>query len=209
MKKVGFIFVLISVFILLTATTTNASTLLKYGSGGSEVKVLQTDLNMLGYSVGTVDGVFGNKTKSAVINFQKDRGLTVDGVVGSQTRRALTTAGIIAKGKSVIGVKYQWGGTTTAGFDCSGFTQYVFKAQGINILRVSRDQATMGGTVAYANLQAGDLIFFSFAQNGIVDHVAIYIGNGQFIGSQSSTGVAVVTINSYWKSRFVTAKRVY
>lgn len=209
MKKFGFLAVLLMLFTLLTASTASASTLLKYGSMGSEVKVLQTELNDLGYSVGTVDGVLGNKTKSSVISFQKNHGLTADGIVGAMTQRALTTAEIISKGKSLIGVKYLWGGTTTAGFDCSGFTQYVFNANGIDLLRVSRDQATMGSTVSYANLQAGDLLFFSFAQNGVIDHVAIYIGNGQFIGSQSSTGVAVVTINFYWQSRFVTAKRVY
>lgn len=209
MKKLGFLVVLMSLFILLTASTASASTLLKYGSVNSEVKVLQTNLNQLGYPVGVADGIFGLKTKGAVSAFQKAQGLTADGLVGSLTQRALKTAGIIAKGKSLIGVRYQWGGTTTAGFDCSGYTQYVFKANGISLLRVSRDQATMGSTVSYSNLQAGDLMFFSFAQNGVVDHVAIYIGNGQFIGSQSSTGVAIVTINSYWKTRFVTAKRVY
>lgn len=63
---------------------------LKLGSKGENVKELQDDLTIRGYSVGTIDGDFGQKTKSAVIAFQKDAGLTQDGIVGSKTKNALS-----------------------------------------------------------------------------------------------------------------------
>ena len=115
---------------------------------------------------------------------------------------------IIATGKQYIGVNYVYGGTTPAGFDCSGFTQYVLAKHGINLPRVSRDQFKVGTSVSFNNLQPGDLVFFSLAKNGVVDHVGIFVGNGQFINSASSKGVTIYTLGPYWKSAFVGAKRV-
>lgn len=115
---------------------------------------------------------------------------------------------IIATSKQYIGVKYVFGGTTPAGFDCSGFVQYVFAKHGISLPRVSRDQYKIGTSVAFSNLQPGDLVFFSLAKNGVVDHEGIYIGNGQFINAASSKGVTIYTLGTYWKSAYVGAKRV-
>ncbi|HBW33976.1 MAG TPA: hydrolase, partial [Desulfosporosinus sp.] len=61
---------------------------------------------------------------------------------------------------------------------------------------------------AFENLQPGDLVFFSFAGNGVVDHDGIYLGGGQFINASSSKGVTVYTIGPYWKSVYVGARRV-
>lgn len=115
---------------------------------------------------------------------------------------------IIATGKQYIGVKYVFGGTTPAGFDCSGFVQYVFAKNGINLPRVSRDQFKIGTSVSFSNLQPGDLVFFSLAKNGVIDHDGIYVGNGQFINASSSKGVTIYTMGTYWKSAYVGAKRV-
>jgi len=115
---------------------------------------------------------------------------------------------IIATGKQYIGVKYLYGGTTPSGFDCSGFTQYVFAKNGINLPRVSRDQYKVGTSVSFGNLKPGDLVFFSFAKNGVIDHMGIYVGNGQFINASSSKGVTIYTLGTYWKSVYVGAKRV-
>ena len=123
----------------------------------------------------------------------------------TQTSKANT---IIATGKQYIGVKYVYGGTTPSGFDCSGFIQYVFAKNGISLPRVSRDQYQLGTSVSFSNLKAGDLVFFSLAKNGIVDHAGIYVGNGQFINAASSKGVTIYTLGTYWKSYFVGAKRV-
>ncbi len=117
---------------------------------------------------------------------------------------------IIATAKKYIGVRYLWGGTSpNTGFDCSGFVQYVFAQNGTTLPRVSRDQYTVGTPVDFNNLQPGDLVFFSIAKNGVVDHDGIYIGNGQFINSSSSKGVTVYTLGPYWKSVYLGAKRVF
>lgn len=116
-------------------------------------------------------------------------------------------AAVIATAKQYIGVKYLWGGTTPAGFDCSGFSQYVFAKHGISLPRVSRDQYKAGKAVDFANLQPGDLVFFALSGNEI-DHLGIYIGGGQFINSSSSKGVTIYPLSSYWKSHFVGARRV-
>ena len=115
---------------------------------------------------------------------------------------------IIATSKQYIGIKYVFGGTTPTGFDCSGFVQYVFAKNGISLPRVSRDQYKIGTSVSFSNLQPGDLVFFSLAKNGVVDHEGIYVGSGQFINAASSKGVTIYTLGTYWKSAYVGAKRV-
>lgn len=122
------------------------------------------------------------------------------------------TAGIISSAKALMGTKYVWGGTSpTKGMDCSGFAQYVMKQNGINIPRVSADQAKAGTYVSKSNLQPGDLIFFdTIAGNGrSVDHVGIYIGNGQMIHASSGNGKVIqVSMNTnYWNQRYTTARR--
>ncbi len=123
----------------------------------------------------------------------------------TQTSKA---SAIIATAKKYIGVNYVYGGTTPSGFDCSGFTQYVFGKNGVSLPRISRDQYQRGSSVSFGNLRSGDLVFFSFAKNGVVDHVGISVGNGQFINASSSKGVTIYTLGPYWQSVFVGAKRV-
>ncbi|WP_407310208.1 C40 family peptidase [Desulfosporosinus sp. SB140] len=115
---------------------------------------------------------------------------------------------IIATAKRYIGVPYLYGGTTPAGFDCSAFVQYVFAKNGINLPRVSRDQYMIGTSVSYNNLKPGDIVFFSLAKNGIVDHEGIYVGGNQFINAASSKGVTIYTLGPYWQSVYLGAKRV-
>jgi cell wall-associated NlpC family hydrolase len=82
------------------------------------------------------------------------------------------------------GNPYVWGGTSlTNGADCSGFTQSVFRDNGISIPRTSRTQATGGRTISISEIQPGDLIFYD--RNGTINHVAIYIGNGKVIGASN------------------------
>lgn len=117
-------------------------------------------------------------------------------------------AAILSTAKKYMGVKYVWGGTTPSGFDCSGFTQYVFAKHGISLPRVSGDQYSQGRSVSMSNLQPGDLIFFSLDGDKAIDHVGIYTGNGQFINASSSKGVTIYSLGSYWKSHYIGAKRV-
>lgn len=215
---------LVLVCLMLSFTTiaqaSLGDSLLKVGSRGADVVELQTKLNNLGYNVGKADGIFGPITKQGVINFQKEHGLAVDGIVGPITVKSLNKAyiqkqpqanvtNILNTAKNYIGVRYQWGGSTPeTGFDCSGFVSYVFKQNGITLPRVSRDQYTVGTWVSFENLQPGDLVFFSFAGNGVVDHDGIYLGGGQFINASSSKGVTIYTMGPYWKSVYIGAKRV-
>lgn len=94
------------------------------------------------------------------------------------------------------GKPYLWGGTSlSGGFDCSGFTQYVFSNVGVSIPRVASAQYSASTHVS--NPQPGDLVFFSLG-GSTVDHVGIVTGGGGFVGSQSSTGVAYTSYTSGW-----------
>ncbi|MDA8220443.1 MAG: NlpC/P60 family protein [Desulfitobacterium hafniense] len=227
-KKIVLVFFLICLMLSLPATAKASlgDVLLQVGSRGPDVVELQTKLNYVGFNVGKADGIFGNMTKEGVMNFQRANSLAVDGKVGPMTVKSLKKVylqkqtqtqtqtqnnvnSILSTAKQYIGVRYQWGGASpSTGFDCSGFVYYVFKQNGITLPRVSRDQYTVGTKVSFENLQPGDLVFFSFSGNGVVDHDGIYLGGGQFINSSSSKGVTIYTIGPYWKSVYVGARRV-
>ncbi len=115
--------------------------------------------------------------------------------------------------KRFLGVPYVWGATGPNKFDCSGFTQWVYRDSGINIPRISRDQARVGQFVQYEDLQRGDMVFFDTKKKrqGKVTHVGIYLGHGDFIHA-SSAGKSVVIYNfnqkPYYKDRFLWGRRV-
>ncbi len=119
---------------------------------------------------------------------------------------------VISTAKTLLGTPYVWGGESLqeGGFDCSGFVYYIFKQVGYDLNRVSADQAKQGTEVSKENLQPGDLVFFSFEGNGVVNHVGMYIGNGQMIHSPKTGDVVkIADINTvYWQSRFVTIRRI-
>lgn len=97
---------------------------------------------------------------------------------------------------SFVGGRYVWGGTDPhTGADCSGFTGYILRnAGGVSISRSSAEQAGEGRTVSAENMQPGDLLFYS--KGGGVNHVAMYIGNGQIVhASSSKTGIIVSAWN--------------
>src|SRR5699024_11294916 len=119
-----------------------------------------------------------------------------------------TGKGLIADAKSLIGTSYQLGGTTPSAFDCSGFTSYVFAQNGISLPRTAAGQYSALPKISKNQIQPGDLVFFSSSPGGKnITHVGISLGGSQFIGSQTSTGVAITSINDpyYWGPRFVGA----
>lgn len=202
-------------------------------TAANEIRVIQQALANKGYNV-DVDGVFGVGTEQAVQQFQSSHGLESDGVVGRATFYELTgqvlpsgpirrfgnggfggttitndpaASSILSIANRYIGVPYVFGGTSPSGFDCSGFTRYVYAKVGIDLPRMADEQYSVGREISMANLQPGDLVFFTTYLPG-VSHVGIYMGNHQFINA-SNEGVSIADMDSsYWSSRFVGAKRV-
>ncbi|MFS0723367.1 C40 family peptidase [Paenibacillus sp. 1P07SE] len=113
-----------------------------------------------------------------------------------------------AKVNKVVGTPYKYGGTTTKGFDCSGFVLHIFNQYNVSLPRTSSAQAQKGTKVNRSDLQPGDLVFFNTSGKGI-SHAGIYLGNGEFAHSSSSKGVIVSKLSSsYYDKRYVTARRV-
>ncbi|KMY56294.1 hypothetical protein AC623_18315 [Bacillus sp. FJAT-27231] len=117
---------------------------------------------------------------------------------------------LVDYGKKFMGVKYVFGGTTPNGFDCSGFTQYVYKhAAGVSIPRTTELQYKIGTAVSKSQLMPGDLVFFSNTYRAGISHVGIYAGNNMVLNATSSQGIALVSLNnSYWGPKYTGAKRV-
>lgn len=111
--------------------------------------------------------------------------------------------------KNYLGTKYVYGGSSTSGVDCSGFVKLVYNNFGLYVDRVAADQAKQGAYVDPSNLREGDLVFFDTdGGKNYINHVGIYIGNGQFI--HASSGAGKVVINSIWdnfySSSYMTAR---
>jgi len=116
---------------------------------------------------------------------------------------------IINYAMKYLGTPYKYGGSTPSGFDCSGFTQYVFKHFGYSLNRSSSAQINNGEKIMTEDLQPGDLVFFS-RSGYAVGHVGIYVGDNQFIHSTSPGDVVKVSSlsESYYTNRYVGARRI-
>lgn len=120
---------------------------------------------------------------------------------------------ILERGMSLIGTRYRFGGTSEAGFDCSGFIGYLFREEaGMNLPRSTREMINVDAPlVSRGKLEPGDLLFFATnGRRGRVSHAGIYLGDNQFIHSSSrrSGGVRIDSLgDSYWSKTFIEAKR--
>lgn len=117
-------------------------------------------------------------------------------------------------GDQYLGVPYVWGGTTPNGFDCSGFVQYVYRKQGVELPRTSRQMANAGRSIPpfIDALEPGDLMLFE-GSNGVISHVALYAGDGRILHSSSSgNGVRYDDLSTkrgqYYVNHLVVARRV-
>ncbi|HWL26807.1 MAG TPA: NlpC/P60 family protein [Ureibacillus sp.] len=195
---------------------------LKSGMEHEDVRELQTVLKKKGYFTNkTITNYYGSITKKSVIKFQKANNLKADGIVGPNTFKALgvqknsvavstsnqsTTNKLVDNAKQYLRVPYVWGGTSPSGFDCSGYLKYVFQQSiGINLPRTVAEIYKQGTTVSTPKV--GDLVFYETYKPG-ASHAGIYIGNRQFIHSQSTYGVSISSMdNSYWSKRYIGAKQ--
>ncbi|MCL6592500.1 MAG: C40 family peptidase [Alicyclobacillus sp.] len=120
---------------------------------------------------------------------------------------AVNRSQLVRYAESFIGTPYAWGGTSPSGFDCSGFTQYVFAHFGVALARTSEDQFGQGVPVSESALQPGDLVFFSTYAPGAT-HVGIYIGGGMMVDAEDAGCIIASIHSSYWGSRYIGARRV-
>ena len=134
---------------------------------------------------------------------------------GSSGGRATARAAeVIDTGDDYLGTPYVYGGESPRGFDCSGFTQYVFARHGVRLPRTSRQQAQVGQSLParVSALRPGDLVYFS-AGGERIDHVAIYAGDNRILHSSSSgDGVRYDDLETqrgrWFVSKMVSARRV-
>ena len=191
------------------------------GDQGDRVLAVQLRLIDLGYNVPKATGEFDARTARAIMTYQKQARLNQTGVVDEITWHFLMDYGksgnygkkagtrLLNIAMRFGGVPYVWGGETPAGFDCSGFVQYVFRQIGINLPRTADVQYELGRKVLQSELQPGDLVFFETYEPG-ASHNGIYVGDGNFIGANSGTGVAVASLASpYWSTRYLGARRLF
>lgn len=107
------------------------------------------------------------------------------------------------------GTPYRNGGSDPSGFDCSGFVQWVFAQNGIQLPREVHDQYDAGQKIDLRDVQPGDLLFFETVSRG-ASHVGVAVGGDQFVHAPSSKGVVRIErfTASYWAMRFVGARRI-
>ncbi len=119
------------------------------------------------------------------------------------------TPAIVRTALAYRGARYVRGGTGARGFDCSGFTQFVYKKHGASLPHSSKAQASCGVSVSRSELQPGDLVFFQTNSRGI-SHVGMYIGNDKFIhASTPKRGVITSSLSEkYYSTRYKGARRI-
>lgn len=131
----------------------------------------------------------------------------------SDTSYSTTRLTLIEEAKKLAGSKYKYGGTSTKGFDCSGFTSYVYNKAGMAIPRSSSAQAQKGTKITQGAAQPGDLLFFRFKKKDNISHVAMVVSNDkngmQIIHSTTSKGVMMedISASKYWQEKLLFGRR--
>lgn len=117
---------------------------------------------------------------------------------------------VVQLAKQYLGVPYVYGGSTPSGFDCSGFTSYIYRQLGYSINRVAHDQLANGTPVSKSELRPGDLVLFMRAGNTYVNHVGIYAGDGMMIHAPQTGDVIKYTsiTTGYYNNCYYAARRI-
>ena len=188
--------------------------LLRYGDAGTAVRYVQVSLDV------PLTGWYGSATRAAVAKFQRKVQLPRSGVMTQRTWNSLRYAAkygllhggtgartstnstfrarVLAEAAKLRGTPYRWGGTTPRGFDCSGYTGYVYRKSGKSLPRTSRAQYSATRHLSRAGAKPGDLVFFK-SGSGSVYHVGIYAG-GNMLWQASRPGRPVAK-SKIWSSR--------
>ncbi|WP_284643397.1 C40 family peptidase [Paenibacillus silviterrae] len=188
-----------------TLSSVKPGDVLFFGSGSSP--------SFSGIYIGNDKMVMASKAKDEVIT--RDVDLYKSQFIGA--RRVLSSddqkkVGLVLTARQYLGTPYDFGAKygQTRTFDCSSFMKWIYNKHGIELPRVSRDQAKEGRYVSKSNLETGDLVFFTTKDSGgKIGHVGMYVGNGMMIHTYGEGGVKYSTIESgWWKEHYVTARRV-
>ncbi len=147
-----------------------------------------------------------NSSTTSAVNTTSKSTTTNNTNTTESTTSSKSGSSVVSYAKQFLGCKYVYGGTSPSGFDCSGFTQYVYKHFGVNLNRTAAAQYSNGKSVT--SLQAGDLVMFG--KSGI-NHVGIYIGGNTFIhAANKSQGVRTDSMSTgYYKTNYVGARRIF
>lgn len=217
-KKFLFIFFLL---VVLFPNLTFAQTPdFKLGDKNWKITLVQRALKDLRFPVDRTDGIFTKKTITALKSFQNKNKLTITGKIDDPTykllmqlhKQATPTTNLADKllvtAAKYKGVPYKFGGTTPKGFDCSGYTSFVFREHKISLKRTADEQYKQGREISKRELRKGDLVFFAINEKG-ASHVGIYAGNNSFWHASSSKGIMLSQLdNIYWKKYYLGARRI-
>jgi cell wall-associated NlpC family hydrolase len=121
------------------------------------------------------------------------------------------TSDIVTLAKQYLGVPYRYGGSTPAGFDCSGYMLFLFHQFGKELPRTADQQATVGNPVKIENMRPGNIIFFATTKEDPgISHTGLYIGDHLFIHASSSAKKIIISNldNPYWQDSFREARQI-
>ncbi|MGE0392903.1 MAG: C40 family peptidase [Vicinamibacterales bacterium] len=164
-----------------------------------------TRCNTLSVAVLALLAVGGCATSNAVPVPRPFPGAPIPGA----SRAGATRTSIIDHAMRLLGAPYRDGGETPAGFDCSGFTRYVFGLAQVTLPRLTQEQARVGAALSVRDSRPGDLIFFTTIAPG-ASHVGIVLDGNRFVHAPTSSGVVRIEsfATPYWKARVVGVRRV-